>query len=183
MKNILEAPFLKEICKTASNMYRQGWDERNGGNISVRLDQKDLTPYLNLYDTWSRYEPETEGVFVAYASIHGGTAEAALRLVEILRAKGAPKVAVSDLAREDLAEAIEENMDGMDISFDHARFPLSSSDKELPEAKRRNPRERQLGALGRQDDALDAGADEGHYRGRTPGHHPQPYEGSRRGST
>ncbi len=50
MKDILEAPFLKEICKTASNMYRQGWDERNGGNISVRLDKKDLAPYLNVRD-------------------------------------------------------------------------------------------------------------------------------------
>ena len=50
MKDILTAPFLKEICKTASNMYRQGWDERNGGNISVRLDKKDLTPYLNVHD-------------------------------------------------------------------------------------------------------------------------------------
>ncbi len=48
MKNILEAPFLREICKTASNMYRQGWDERNGGNISVRLDEEQLTPYLDV---------------------------------------------------------------------------------------------------------------------------------------
>ena len=68
----------------------------------------DLTPYLSLYDTWSRYEPETEGVFVAYASIHGGTKAAAEKMVEILKAKGAKKVAVSDLTRDDLAEAIED---------------------------------------------------------------------------
>jgi len=68
----------------------------------------DLTPYLSLYDTWSKYEPETEGVFVAYASIHGGTKAAAEKMVEILKAKGAKKVAVSDLTRDDLAEAIED---------------------------------------------------------------------------
>lgn len=68
----------------------------------------DLTTYLSLYDTWSKYEPETEGIFVAYASIHGGTKEAALKMVEILKAKGCKKVAVSDLTRDDLAEAIED---------------------------------------------------------------------------
>ena len=67
----------------------------------------DLTPYLKLYDTWSRYEPETDGVFVAYASIHGGTAQAALRLADILHQKGI-KVATSDLTRDDQAEAIED---------------------------------------------------------------------------
>ena len=68
----------------------------------------DLTPYLRLYDTWSKYEPETEGVFVAYASIHGGTRTAAEKMVEILKAKGCPKVAVADLTRDDMAEAIED---------------------------------------------------------------------------
>ncbi len=47
MKNILDAPFLKEVCKTASNMYRLGWDERNGGNISVMLDEKQVAEYLD----------------------------------------------------------------------------------------------------------------------------------------
>lgn len=68
----------------------------------------DLTPYISLYDTWSKYEPETDGVFVAYASIHGGTKAVAEKMVEILKAKGCPKVAVSDLTRDDLAEAIED---------------------------------------------------------------------------
>ena len=68
----------------------------------------DLTPYLQLYDTWSRYEAESEGVLVAYASIHGGTAKAAERLGEILRKKGAKKVVVSDLSRDDMAEVIED---------------------------------------------------------------------------
>ncbi|MBQ1835450.1 MAG: FprA family A-type flavoprotein [Paludibacteraceae bacterium] len=70
--------------------------------------KENLSYYLGLYDTWSKYGVETEGVFVAYASIHGGTAEAAQKLVEILKAKGAPKVAISDLSRDDMAEAIED---------------------------------------------------------------------------
>ena len=70
--------------------------------------KEDLGHYIGLYDTWSKYEPETEGVLVAYASIHGGTAVAANRLVDILRAKGAPKVVVTDLSRCDIAEAVED---------------------------------------------------------------------------
>lgn len=70
--------------------------------------KEDLGHYIGLYDTWSKYEPETEGVLVAYASIHGGTAVAANRLADILRAKGAPKVVVTDLSRCDMAEAVED---------------------------------------------------------------------------
>ena len=69
---------------------------------------ENLAHYIGLYDTWSKYEPETEGVLVAYASIHGGTAVAANRLAEILRSKGAPKVVVTDLSRCDMAEAVED---------------------------------------------------------------------------
>lgn len=69
---------------------------------------EDLGHYIGLYDIWSRYESETDGVFVAYASIHGGTAVAANRLAGILREKGAPKVVVTDLSRCDMAEAVED---------------------------------------------------------------------------
>ena len=48
MKNIFDAPFLKEMCETASNMYRLGWDERNGGNISYLLDENEVAQYLDL---------------------------------------------------------------------------------------------------------------------------------------
>ncbi len=68
----------------------------------------DLGPYLSLYNTWSSYEPESEGVLVAYASIHGGTAQVAECLGEMLRQKGAKKVVVSDLSRDDMAEVIED---------------------------------------------------------------------------
>ncbi|MBR4966689.1 MAG: FprA family A-type flavoprotein [Bacteroidaceae bacterium] len=70
--------------------------------------RENLAHYIGLYDIWSKYEPETEGVLVAYASIHGGTAVAAKRLAEILREKGAPKVVVTDLSRCDMAEAVED---------------------------------------------------------------------------
>lgn len=69
---------------------------------------ENLGYYIGLYDTWSRYDVETEGVFIAYASIHGGTAEAAHKMAEVLRAKGAPKVSLADLSRDDMAEAVED---------------------------------------------------------------------------
>ena len=67
-----------------------------------------LAEAVKLYDTWSKYEPESEGILIAYASIHGGTAKAAERLGVILREKGAKKVVVSDLSRDDMAEVIED---------------------------------------------------------------------------
>lgn len=72
------------------------------------LLKEDLGYYLDKYNTWSSYEPEDEGVLVAYASIHGNTADAARKLGEILEKKGAKKVVVSDLSREDMAEVIED---------------------------------------------------------------------------
>ena len=67
----------------------------------------DLSYYIDTYNTWSSYEPETHGVFVAYASIHGNTAKAAKKLAEMLEAKG-EKVAISDICREDMAECVED---------------------------------------------------------------------------
>ena len=63
--------------------------------------------YIDTYNTWSSYEPETHGVFVAYASIHGNTAKAAKKLAEMLEARG-EKVAISDISREDMAECVED---------------------------------------------------------------------------
>ena len=67
-----------------------------------------LAEAVKLYDTWSKYDPEGEGILIAYASIHGGTAATAERLAEMLNKKGAKKVVVSDLSRSDLAEVIED---------------------------------------------------------------------------
>ncbi len=69
--------------------------------------KENLGFYLGKYDTWSSYRPEDEGVLVAYASIHGNTAAAARQMAEILKARGAEKVEVMDLARDDMAEAVE----------------------------------------------------------------------------
>ena len=70
--------------------------------------KENLGYYIGLYDTWSKYDVETEGVFIAYASIHGGTKKAAEKMAEILREKGAPKVSLADLSRDDMAEAVED---------------------------------------------------------------------------
>ncbi len=70
--------------------------------------EDELGEYIRLYDIWSRYEPETDGIFIACASIHGGTLAAAEKLADILQAKGAPKVVLSDLSRSDIAENVED---------------------------------------------------------------------------
>ena len=67
-----------------------------------------LSEALRLYTTWSSYQPETDGILIAHASIHGGTAQAAEHLAQLLRQRGATKVVVSDLCRDDLAEVIED---------------------------------------------------------------------------
>ena len=64
--------------------------------------------YLDLYNTWSSYQPEEEGVMIAYTSVYGNTKKAVLQLAEVLEAKGCPKVVVNDLARCDMAEAVED---------------------------------------------------------------------------
>ena len=70
--------------------------------------RENLGEYVSLYQTWSSYGGETEGVFVACASLHGGTMVAAEKMKEILLAKGCPKVALADLTRDDQAEAVED---------------------------------------------------------------------------
>ena len=69
---------------------------------------EDLGYYLGLYKTWSAYEVESEGVAIAYCSVYGHTKEAAELLAAELEAAGCPKVAVTDLARDDMAEAVED---------------------------------------------------------------------------
>ena len=89
---------------------------------------ENLEYYINLYDIWSSYKAEAEGVFVAYASIHGNTAKVALKIKEILEAKGCKKVAVADLSRDDIAEAVEDafkygKMVLLAASYDGGVFP------------------------------------------------------------
>lgn len=82
--------------------------------------KEDLGYYIGKYDIWSKYEPEDEGVFIAYASIHGNTAKAAKKLAEMLEAKGAKRVAIADLSRDDMAEAVED-------AFRHDKLVVASS--------------------------------------------------------
>ena len=82
--------------------------------------EDNLDEYLGLYKTWSNYAVETEGIFIACASIHGGTMVAAEKLAEILRAKGAERVVVSDLCRSDFAENVED-------AFRHSKLVLAAS--------------------------------------------------------
>ena len=69
---------------------------------------ENLGYYINLYDIWSSYASEVDGVFIAYTSVYGNTKKAALELEEKLKANGCPKVAISDLARSDMAENVED---------------------------------------------------------------------------
>ena len=90
--------------------------------------KEDLGYYIGLYDTWSSYKPENKGVLVAYASIHGNTAKVAEKFGEMLRERGVERVVVSDLAREDMAEVIEDafRYDRMVVagaSYDGGVFP------------------------------------------------------------
>ena len=69
---------------------------------------ENLGYYINLYNTWSSYQPETEGIVIAYTSVYGNTKKAVLQLADKLKANGCPKVVVNDLARCDMAEAVED---------------------------------------------------------------------------
>jgi len=81
---------------------------------------ENLGYHIDLYDTWSSYKPESKGVFIAHASIHGNTAEVAELIAERLRAAGEERVVVADLCREDIAECVED-------AFRHDRMLLCAS--------------------------------------------------------
>ncbi len=81
---------------------------------------ENLGYYLNLYNIWSSYGVETDGIFVAYTSVYGHTKKAVELLVDKLKANGCPKVAVADLAREDMAEAVED-------AFRHGKIVLATT--------------------------------------------------------
>ncbi len=81
---------------------------------------EDIGYYVNLYNTWSSYGVETEGVAIFYTSVYGHTKQAAELLAEVLKEKGCPKVAISDLAREDMAECVED-------AFRYGRIALATT--------------------------------------------------------
>ena len=69
---------------------------------------ENLGHYISLYDTWSSYAVESDGIVIAYTSVYGNTKNAVEALAEKLKAKGCPKVSIHDLARDDMAEAVED---------------------------------------------------------------------------
>ena len=110
----------------------------------------DLDYYLGKYQTWSSYEPEDKGILIAYASIHGNTGKAAEKLAEFLREKGAEKVVVVDLARADIAEAVEDafRYDRLVLAaatYDAGIFPCM--DSFLTRLKSKNFQKRTVGII------------------------------------
>ena len=111
---------------------------------------ENLDYYLGKYQTWSSYEPEDKGILIAYASIHGNTKAAAEKLAELLQKKGAEKVVVSDLAREDMAEVIEDafRYDRLVLAaatYDAGVFPCMES--LLAHLKSKNYQKRTVGII------------------------------------
>lgn len=87
---------------------------------------ENLEYYIDKYNTWSSYEPEDKGIFIAHASIHGNTAKAAEKLKEVLEEAGAEKVAIADLCREDMHESVEDA-----FRYDRLVLAASSYDAEV----------------------------------------------------
>lgn len=90
---------------------------------------ENLGYYINLYDIWSKYGPEVDGIFIAYCSIHGNTEKAALKLYDILKEKTDKKIAISDLSRSDMAENVEDAFKYSTLvvaapSYDGGVFPV-----------------------------------------------------------
>ncbi len=94
---------VQNLLKKAANLDIQIICPLHGPVLS-----ENLSYYLNLYQTWSSYQPEEEGIMIAYTSVYGNTKKAVLQLAEKLKENGCPKVVVNDLARCDMAEAVED---------------------------------------------------------------------------
>ena len=112
--------------------------------------KENLEYYINKYDIWSSYKPEDEGILIAYNSIHGNTEKVVGRLVELLKERNATKIVVSDLAREDMSEVIEDafRYDKMIIAtptYDAGLFP--TTEKFLRHLKHKNYQNRKIGII------------------------------------
>lgn len=94
---------VQAVLKKAANLDIQVICPLHGPVLSENLGY-----YIGLYQTWSTYQQETEGIVIAYTSVYGNTKKAVEKLAELLKAKGCPKVVVNDLARCDMAEAVED---------------------------------------------------------------------------
>ena len=106
---------VQQVLKKAS-----GLEIKTIAPLHGPLLKENLENYLSLYNTWSSYQVESEGVCILYTSVYGNTKMAAEKLAEILKDKGCPKVAVSDLAREDTYECVED-------AFRYGKLVLAST--------------------------------------------------------
>ena len=111
---------------------------------------ENLGHYIEKYDIWSSYRPENEGIFIAYASVYGHTKAVAEKLKDVLEAKGAPKVFIADLARDDMAEAVEDafRYDRLvlaSITYDAGIFPVMESF--IAHLKSKNYQNRKVGFI------------------------------------
>ena len=112
--------------------------------------KQDLEYYINKYDIWSSYKPEDNGILIAYNSIHGNTEEAVLKLAQMLKENGEEKVVVSNLAREDMAEVLEDafRYDRMIMAsptYDMNLFP--DTEKFLRRLKHKNYQNRKVAII------------------------------------
>ena len=112
--------------------------------------KENLEYYIDKYSTWSSYKPEDKGVFIAYNSIHGNTAKAIEKLEKVLKEKGESTIVVSDLARTDIAEAVEDafRYDKLIIAtptYDAGLFP--TTELFLRELKHKNYQNRKVGII------------------------------------
>ncbi len=112
--------------------------------------KENLSHYINKYDIWSKYEVESDGVYIACASMHGNTLKACEKLKEILEQKGASKVVLADLAREDFAEAVEDSFRYGKVIFASATYNMemfSPMRNLLLNLKEKNYQNRKVGII------------------------------------
>ena len=133
---------VQALLKKASNL-----DIKMICSLHGPILKENLEYYINKYDIWSSYKPEDSGILIAYNSIHGNTEEAVLKLAQILKENGEEKVVVSNLAREDMAEVLEDafRYDRMILAsptYDMSLFP--DTEKFLRRLKHKNYQNRKV---------------------------------------
>lgn len=136
---------VQTLLKKAANLDIQKICALHGPILTENLEY-----YIGKYNTWSSYEPEDKGILIAYASVYGHTKAAVLRLAELLKEAGAEKVVVTDLARDDMAEALEDafRYDRMVLAattYDGGIFPCM--EEFLHHLKAKNYQKRTVGLI------------------------------------
>ena len=136
---------VQALLKKASNL-----DIKMICSLHGPILKENLEYYINKYDIWSSYKPEDSGILIAYNSIHGNTEEAVLKLAQMLKENGEEKVVVSNLAREDMAEVLEDafRYDRMILAsptYDMSLFP--DTEKFLRRLKHKNYQNRKVAII------------------------------------